>query len=159
MALVAHSSEKPPTAKPRIVCEIDASTRAEDLVGDAIAACVEQGAELHVVWVLEPMLFGSPFPGSPGAVGTFGLPVVLHTAVERARERGIPVSSAIRVGEREVVLRRETEATGTVAVFRLDDGATQGRQAEETIVRCPDCGWRFDPRAVHFCPRVHLRSA
>jgi hypothetical protein len=93
------------------MCELDPSTRAEELVPDALAACEEHHAELHVVWVLEPRLFGSPFPGSAGAVGTFGLPNVLHTASERARERGIPSTSAVRIGEREVVLRQVPEAS------------------------------------------------
>ena len=89
MATLAPNIEKPSEGRPRIVCELDPSTRAEELVRDAIAACEEHNAELHVVWVLELKPFGSPFPGGGGAVGTFGLPTVLHTAIERARKRGI----------------------------------------------------------------------
>ena len=118
MRTVAHSIEKPPDVRPSIVCELGASTRSEELVRIAIAECEELDAELHVVWVLEP--FGSPFPGSAGAIGTFGLPGVLRTAIERARERGIPATSAVRIGEREVVLRHEAEATRMQTVSCLN---------------------------------------
>jgi hypothetical protein len=107
MAAANDITDDRPAVKPRIVCELDASAPAEELLGDAIAMCVEHAAELYVVWVLEPRLFRSAFPGSSGAIGAFGLPHVLRTAVERARERGIEATSAVRVGEREVVLRRE----------------------------------------------------
>src|SRR5262245_20037604 len=85
----------------RIVCELDPSLRADDRVRDALSACEEHDAELHVVWVFQPPAAGA------GGVGTFGLPAVLTTAVEAARERGIAVTSAVRFGEREIVLRRE----------------------------------------------------
>ncbi len=137
MASVSNSTENPADVRPRIVCELDPSTRAEELVRDAIAACEEHGAELHVVWVLEPRVFSSPFPGSAGAVGAFGLPHVLHTAVERARERGIPATSAVRVGNREVVLRQEAETTQAHTVFRLDDRNPPLAHEQPKIRRLP----------------------
>src|SRR5262245_57542199 len=82
----------------RIVCELDPSVHAEECVRDALAACAEHGAELYVVWLFQPPTVG-------GGLGTFGLPAVLTTAVEAARVRGIAVTSAVRFGEREVVLR------------------------------------------------------
>jgi hypothetical protein len=81
----------------RIVCELDPSTRAEERVRDAIAACEEHGAELHVVWVMR----------APAAGASFALPAVLATAIDLARERGISATSAVRYGKHEVVLRRE----------------------------------------------------
>ena len=82
MAAANDITDDRPAVKPRIVCELDASAPAEELLGDAIAMCVEHAAELYVVWVLEPRLFRSAFPGSSGAIGAFGLPHVLRTAVE-----------------------------------------------------------------------------
>jgi hypothetical protein len=79
------------TAGRRIVCELDPSTRAEDRILDVLAACEEHEAELYVVWV--------------PAVGAFGVPAVVRTALDRAAERGIRATSAVRFGEREVVLR------------------------------------------------------
>jgi|SoiMethySBSTD1v2_1073268.scaffolds.fasta_scaffold1702448_2 hypothetical protein len=143
--------------RPRVVCELDASVRAERHLDDALALCEEHGAEIVIVWVLEPRLFGSPYPGSAGAVGTFGLPHVLHAAVGRARARGIPATSAVRIGEREVVLRREVGAADATALFSLaGGGATAPLGADTAIVRCPRCGGRQDGRAVHYCPRVYV---
>ncbi len=110
--------------------------------------------------MLEPRVFSSPFPGSAGAVGTFGLPRVLHAAVERARARGIPATSAVRIGEREVVLRREVQAADAAALFSLaGDRVTTSRGANTAVLRCPKCGSRRDGRAVHYCPRVYVESA
>ena len=72
----------------RIVCELDASSKAQLLLDDAIARCRETGAELFVVWILEPRMLDTPYPRSSGAVGGWGLPHVLHAAVERARAEG-----------------------------------------------------------------------
>jgi hypothetical protein len=121
---------------PRVVCELDASSRAEALLADALTLCEERDAALTVVWVLEPRVFRDPFPGSGGAVGTFGLPVVLHTAVERARRQGIAVTSAVRIGRREVVLRQVAEAEGAMALFSL--GEDTGDLATKSNSRRPD---------------------
>jgi hypothetical protein len=79
------------TAGRRIVCDLDPSTSAEERILDALAACEEQDAELYVVWV-------------PG-VGAFGVPAVVRTALDDAAARGIRATSAVRFGDREVVLR------------------------------------------------------
>ena len=158
--MINEAQQRTATTNRRVVCELDASSRAEEVLGDALALCEEHGAELFVVWVLEPRLFGSPFPGSAGAVGTFGLPGVLHTAVERARERGIAATSAVRIGDREIVLRREAEALATLAMFRANGTRTEPTHIAETaVVRCPRCNGRYDERGVHFCPSVHLNPA
>jgi nucleotide-binding universal stress UspA family protein len=156
MASVTDTSEFPAELRPCILCELDASKRADELLHDAIAMCEEHGAELYVVWVLEPTLFRSPFPGASGAVGAFGLPHVLRTAIERARERGIPATSAVRIGDREVVLRQEARATRAQSIFRIDGAKRDAASTAVEVVRCPHCGWRLDARAVHLCPKVHL---
>jgi hypothetical protein len=92
----------------RIVCELDPSVRADERVRDALAACEERGAALYVVWVFQA-------PAAGGGIGTFGMPTVLGAAVEAARERGIAVTSAVRFGNREVVLRREPAPARTSA--------------------------------------------
>jgi hypothetical protein len=148
------------SSRPRVVCELDGSVRAEGLLDDALALCEEHGAEIVIVWVLEPRLFASPYPGNAGAVGTFGLPHVLHAAVERARAGGIPATSAVRIGEREVVLRREVRVADAAALFRLaGDRVTTSRGANAAVVRCPKCGSRQDGRAVHYCPRLYVEPA
>ncbi len=122
MASATVIQEKTYGGRRRVVCELDASSRAETLLEDALALCEEHGADLRVVWVLEPRVFQDPFPGSAGAVGTFGLPHVLHAALERARVRGIATSSAVRIGEREVVLRSQAEGARVLAMFDLHAG-------------------------------------
>src|SRR5262245_25708188 len=102
----SHERRADMTTKARIICKLDPSVRAGERVGDALAACEEHRAELHVVWVFQA-------PTAGGGFGTFGLPAVLADAVEAARERGIAVTSAVRFGEREVVLRREASPIGT----------------------------------------------
>jgi nucleotide-binding universal stress UspA family protein len=124
----ADLTESPRESSPRVVCELDASSRTEEAFHDAVAYCQEHGAELVLVWVLEPRVFDSPFPGSAGAVGAWGLPHVLHGMVDRAREHGIAVSSAVRVGNREVVLRQAAEALGARVTFRADDSKQTMRQ-------------------------------
>jgi hypothetical protein len=103
----------------RIVCELDASSRAQTLLDDAIARCKETGADLFVVWILEPRMLDTPYPRCSGAVGGWGLPHVLHAAVERARAEGVGATSAVRIGKREVVLRSEAVVDGTVSVYEL----------------------------------------
>ena len=85
----------------RIVCELSPSMDAGPRILDAIAGCEEHDAELYVVWV--------------PPVGGFRLPAALETAVELASARGIPATSAVRFGSREVVLR---EVTATSAARR-----------------------------------------
>ena len=84
--------------KGHIVCELDASSRGQMLLDDAIARCKETGADLFVVWILEPRMLDTPYPRSSGAVGGWGLPHVLHAAVERAHAEGIArdVGRAVR---------------------------------------------------------------
>jgi len=146
-------------SRPRVVCELDGSVRAQGLLDDALVLCEEHSAEIVIVWVLEPRLFSSPYPGCAGAVGTFGLPHVLHAAVERAGARGIPATSVVRIGEREVVLRREVEAADADALFSLAAGRVTTATADTPVVSCPKCGSRQDSRAVHYCPRVYLEPA
>jgi hypothetical protein len=103
----------------RIVCELNPSSRAQMLLDDAITRCKATGAALFVVWILEPRMLDTPYPRSSGAVGGWGLPHVLHAAVERARAEGIGATSAVRIGKREVVLRSEAAVDGTVSVYEL----------------------------------------
>ncbi len=152
MATVAHKAEanaKPKTeadVKPKVICEVDISAASDATIEAALTYCRRRGAEVLFLWVLEPRIFSSPFPGSAGATGTWGLPWTLRRAVERAREQGVAASSIVRVGQRERVLEAERETAGAEAVF----------PAAHKIARCPLCHARYDPRAVHFCPTVHL---
>jgi hypothetical protein len=110
-----------------IVCELGASVAADARLRDALDACEASGADLRVVWVLE--LPRQDLHGGT-AVGTFALPAVLHAALDRACERGISATSAVRFAEREVSLRR-------------------------AVARCRHCGWLDDARGVHFCPAIY----
>lgn len=135
------------TEKPRIVCEMNASAGAEALLQGAISHCRERNAELVVVWVLDPVLFQSPFPGVTGAPGTWGFVGARSRTLELARSEGIVASTVFRTGERSRVLEEEREAFGAEKIFTSSD---------VPVRRCPLCGARDDPRAVHFCPKVHL---
>jgi hypothetical protein len=154
MSAVSTPTRRTQAHRRRVVCELDASVEAARLLDDALSRCEEHDADLVVVWVLEPRLFASPYPGSAGAVGTFGLPHLLHRAVERAKERGIPATSVVRIGEREVVLRTEALVAGATEVFRLDPAAI-----DETVRRCGRCGCVVDLRAPHYCPCVNLQAS
>ena len=112
------TTESPGSVK-RIVCEPDASSRGQALLDDAIARCKERRAELVVVWILEPRMLDAPYPGSSAAVGGWGLPHVLHAALERAQAAGVAATSAVRIGKREVVLRSLSAVGGTVGVYEL----------------------------------------
>ncbi len=96
----------------RVVCELEPSIRVEERLREALDECERHGAELYVVWVFQPARFGSPFGAGGGAVGTFGLPAVLSIAIELADERGIAATSAVRFGEREVVLHDGATPSG-----------------------------------------------
>lgn len=138
------------TKKPIIVCEMNASAGAEALLQAAISYCRERNAELVVVWVLHPVLFQSPFPGAVGAPGTWGLAGARSRMLELARSEGIVASTVFRIGERSRVLEEEREAFGAEKIFTSSD---------VPVRRCPLCGARDDPRAVHFCPKVHRAEA
>lgn len=106
------------TPATRIVCELDASTRAQAALDAAIARCKETGAELLVLWILHPQLLHTPYRSS-GAPGAWGLPHVLHDAVVRARTAGVSATSAVRIGDREVILRQESAVAGTASIHPL----------------------------------------
>jgi hypothetical protein len=105
---MTSGSDTKPEGRRRIVCELDASMRAEERIDDVLAACEEHDAELYVVWVVEP--------------GGVGLPAILGTAVDLAAERGIRATSAARYGAHEIELRRPTESR--VGSFALAGSAT-----------------------------------
>jgi hypothetical protein len=53
----------------------------------------------------------------------------------------------VRIGERSRVLEEERAAVEAEKVFTFADVPVQ---------RCAVCGARYDSRAVHYCPEVHL---
>lgn len=106
------------TPATRIVCELDASTRAQATLDAAIARCQETGAELFVLWILQPHVLDTPYRSS-GAPGAWGLPHVLREAVEQACAAGVKATSAVRIGNREVVLREQSAVPGTASIHTL----------------------------------------
>lgn len=138
------------TEKPRILCEMNASAGAEALLPAAISYCREHNAELVVVWVLDPVQFQSPFPGATGGLGTWGLVGARSRMLELARSEGIVASTVFRTGERSRLLEQERQAFQAEKIFTLSD---------VPVRRCPLCGARDDPRAVHFCPKAHRTQA
>jgi hypothetical protein len=100
---MTSGTDMKPEGRRRIVCELDASMRADERICNALAACEEHHAELYVVWVVEP--------------GSVGLPAALGTAVDLAAERGIRATSAARFGSREIVLQEPTESRVGSLVF------------------------------------------
>ena len=138
------------TRKPIIVCEMNASCGAEALLQAAISYCRGRNAELVVVWVLDPVLFQSPFPGVTGAPGMWGLVGARSRMLELARSEGIVAATVFRTGERNRVLEQERDAVGAERIFT---------SADVPVRRCPQCGALDDSRAPHFCPKVHLGQA
>jgi nucleotide-binding universal stress UspA family protein len=133
----------------QVICEIDASPASNERIEAALNYSSKHGAEITFVWVFDPRAFASTTPVATGGIGTWGLPLILGRAVERARERALTASSLVLIGAREQVLDRAEDAANADALYTT---ATQ-------IVRCPQCGWRHDPRGIHFCPTVHLAQA
>jgi Tfp pilus assembly protein PilW len=132
-------------ASPIVVCELDASTAASATLAYASAYCKAHSAELVVVRVVDPTsLRPSSAGGGPGIWGLLGAMALLREAV---RSHGVDARVVVRIGERGRVLEEERLRLGAGRVITTTDVPP---------VRCPACGWRYDARAVHFCPRVHL---
>jgi hypothetical protein len=145
-SLVTTSMQQTP---PQVICEIDASHASNERIEAALDYSSKHGAEITFIWVLDPRAFASTMPVAAGGIGTWGLPLMLGRAVERARERALAASSAVLIGAREELLDRAQPAANADALYT----------ATAQIVRCPQCGWRHDPRGIHFCPTVHLPLA
>ena len=132
---------------PRVVCELSPSSGAEATLEYASSYCRARGAELVVVWVLEPETLGSRLPiggGAPGTWGLIGAVALVHDAI---RSQNIVARVVVRIGERGRVLEEERRALGAERVITASD---------VPAARCSSCGLRYDSRAVHFCPRTHL---
>ncbi|HET9286143.1 MAG TPA: hypothetical protein VFO26_01180 [Gaiella sp.] len=139
-----------PTEKQRVVAEMNASAGAPEIVRTAISYCQEHDAELVIVWVVEPDLFGATCRGESWGIGAWGTVSAPQLALRLVRGTGVAARAVVRIGERNRVLEEERRAHGAERVFTA---------ADVPVVRCPVCRGRLDPRGVHFCPRVHLGSA
>jgi hypothetical protein len=134
--------------RPHVICEVDVSRSSEERIEAALAYGSQYGAELTFVWVFDPRAFASTAPVAAGGIGTWGLPLLLGRIVERARARGLTASSVVLIGARDQVLDEEQLADAD-ALYTTD----------QQVVRCHRCGWRHDPRGIHFCPTEHLPRA
>ncbi len=76
-----------------------------------------------------------------------GLPGTLRRAVELGRQTGIAVTSVVRFGEQESVLKSDGAALGGERVLTTS----------QAISRCSLCGSPCSPRGIHFCPRLYGR--
>jgi hypothetical protein len=132
---------------PTVVCELSAAPATEATLEHARAHCDSRGAELVVVWVIEPASFGPSLRQGGGGPGTFGLLGALALAREVLRRQGVDARVVVRIGERGRVLEDERRRLGAERVITAADVPPE---------RCPRCGALHDNRAVHFCPRVHL---
>jgi hypothetical protein len=130
-----------------VVCELSASHASDVTLEYARAYCGPRGAELVLVRVIDPASFGAPFRTGGGAAGTFGLIGALALARDVLRRQGLDARVVVRVGERGRVLEDERRRLGAERVIT---------DADVPPDRCPRCGALHDPRAVHFCPRIHL---
>ncbi len=136
-----HSS-----GKTRIVCEMNASSASMAVVEAAVSYCRERDAELVVVWVVDPIPFRSQVPAGSAVAGTWGLVGARGLMLERLRKERIVVGSTLRIGNASRVLEEERDRFGADEIFTA---------ADVPVRRCPACGAREDPRAVHFCPARH----
>jgi hypothetical protein len=131
-----------------VICEVDASRASEERIEAALAYSSEHDAELTFVWIFDPRAFGSATPVAAGGIGIWGLPLLLGRVVERARKLGLVASTAVLIGARGGVFDEEERAATADALYT----------ARQQVVRCPQCGWRHDPRGVHYCPKEHLAA-
>jgi hypothetical protein len=141
MSEQAHSD-----GKRRVVCEMNASSASTTVVDAAISHCRERGAELVVVWVVDPATFGSQVPAGPAPAGLWGLVGADAPMRDRLRDVGIVVDAVVRIGNADRVLEEERVRFGADEIFTATD---------VPVRRCPACGAREDARAVHFCPASH----
>jgi hypothetical protein len=134
--------------RPHVICEVDASRDSEERIEAALAYASEHGTDLTFVWIFDPRAFGSSSPVAAGGIGIWGPPLLLDRVLERARARGVAAGSVVLIGARDQVLEQEQVADADALYTKV-----------QQVVRCPRCGWRHDPRHVHFCPAVHLPLA
>ena len=137
-------SRKPPT----FICELNGSPVAQAAtLTHARSQCAAHGAELVILWVIEPASLVPPSVAGGGGPGTFGLIGVSAFVSDRLRSHAVDADLVIRIGERGRVLKDEATRLGAERVITAADVPPQ---------RCAACGARYDARAVHFCPRAHL---
>ena len=119
--------------KPRVVAEMNASAGAAEIVRTAISYCQEHDAELVIVWVIDPDLFGATRPGETGAIGTWGPLSAPELALRLARGTGVAARAVVRIGERSRVFEEERQALGA------EKESTAARCAGRALpgVRCP----------------------
>jgi hypothetical protein len=130
---------------PTVVCELGASS-ADATLEYASSYCKARGARLVVVRVVEPESLQSTYGqgGGPGTFGLIGAEALVRDAVHR---HGLDARVVVRFGERGSVLEEERLAAAAERVITASDVPPEW---------CPACGARYDARAVHFCPSVHL---
>ncbi len=133
-------------SRPTVVCEVNGSA-AEATLEYAGSYCRERGARLVVVRVIEPESLRSSSPGEGGSPRTFGLIGAVALVREAVRRHGLDAQVIVRIGERGRILEEERMALGAERVITSADVPPE---------RCPACGARYDARAVHFCPTIHL---
>lgn len=134
------------SGKLRIVCEMNPSSASMAVVEAAISHCRERDAELVVVWVVDPITFRSQVPAASAVAGTWGLVGAHGLMLHRLREEGIVVGSSFGIGNASRVLEEERDRFGADEIFTA---------ADVPVRRCPNCGSREDPRAVHLCLAAH----
>lgn len=103
--------------RPRVVCQVDASSTAAAVVEEAGAYCRQRDAELVLVWVLEPSSFRPTMPLSVAEAGIWGLVGAVAVALELVRREGIPARAVVRIGDPDRVLEEERRAAGAERVF------------------------------------------
>ena len=114
--------------RPRVVCQVDASSTAAAVVEEAGAYCRQRDAELVLVWVLEPSSFRPDLPLSVAEAGIWGLVGAVASRTRacspgRHPRRGRSSGSATP----SRVLEEERRAAGAERVFTRADVASGGR--------------------------------
>ena len=131
------SSTKLSLERPRVICHVDASSKAAAVVKAAGSYCRERHAELVVVRVLEPSSYGPSLPFPDGGTGTWGLLGAAAAALELAHEEGVTVRAVVRIGDAGRVLEEERRAVGAERVFTGADVASVGRAVVRRTSREP----------------------
>ena len=111
--------------RPRVVCQVGASSTAAAVVRAAGSYCRERDAELVVVWVLEPSSFQPTLSGPAEGLGIWGLAGAAAVALELARREGVAARAVVRIGDAERVLEDERRATRAERAFTRADVAVE----------------------------------
>ena len=118
-----------------VVCAVSAPMSRE-VVQAAVLFCLDRGADLRLVGVVEGKLTNSSRATGGERVGRYKhTRQELDRAAETARAAGVVATTTIRAGDLAEEAVREAEAVDASDLFRTHSGSRSGRLDEEAARR------------------------